>query len=286
MIPITTIVPSFALATLVPAFAALYLFPRLRSVHSKYLAAAAVGIALWFFLDTMGDALYLDAYCCSLYPPYLFGGIGHFALIGAFVLGFAVLAIFDRFAVPADLPAEASAPGSARQSIPFLIPVAVAAVMGIHGLGEGWISVSPVSSGPVASVGFLQALITTYGDFPALVSYPVHKFLEASVVGILYTLYVTRTAGAVKEKWWQIPLLGLLFAGPSVVGSIAGYYVPFDTSYLFAFGVTSAFYAILRLAGLIGSDKPGGLGPAHFGTGTFVALALGFLLLYSAALLH
>lgn len=283
MIPPSTIVPAFALATLVPAFAALYLVPSLKGVRLRYLAAAGAGLALWFLLDTMGDAAFLDAYCCSVYPPSLFGGVGHLALVGAFVLGFVVLAAFDRFAVPGR-PRPAGGAANAR-TLPFLIPVAVAAVMGVHGLGEGWVAVSPVSSGPVVSVGLWQALIATYGDVAALVSYPIHKFLEASVIAVLYTAYVSRAEGAEKERWWQVPLLGALFAGPSVVGAIAGYYASFDTTYFFAFGVTAAFYALLRLSEPILPDFRE-RGPSHLGTGVFAAMLAGFLLLYAAALLH
>ena len=282
MIPASVVVPSIALAALVPAFAALYLVPSLKSIKIRYLAAAGIGLTLWFFLDTMGDAAYLDAYCCSLYPPFLFGGVGHFLLIIAFVLGISALAVFDRLAVPNDSGSAPAGKGSL-----FLIPAAVAFVMGIHSLGEGWVAVSPVSSGPVSSTGLLAALVSAFGTFPALVSYPIHKFLEASIIGVLYTAYVSRTGGTANSKWWQIPLLGLLFAGPAVLGAAAGYYLSFNTSYFFAFGVTSAFYALLRLMEPVAPGfKAGQNGPSRLGTGIFVAMAVGFFLLYTAALLH
>lgn len=279
MIAFSFIIPGIALATLVPAYAALYLVAGLKPLRVRYLAAAGVGLSFWYFFDTMGDAASL-AENNSLYPPYLFGGLPHFALIGAFVAGVAVLAVFDHYAVPMR-PA-----GAARGSL-FLIPLAVALVMGVHGLGEGWDAVAPVSSGPLSATGGLQALTEAFGTFPALVSYPVHKFLEACIIGAVYSAYVSQTGGPVRAPWWHIPLLGLLYAGPSVVGAALGYFASFDTTYFFAFGVTASIYAALRLVEPIAPGfEVGGDAPSYFGTTTFVALAAGFLLLYTAALLH
>ena len=278
MIPFWFIFPSLVLATFVPAYLALYLIPRLGFVHIRYLAAAGVGLSFWYFFDTMGDANSL-AENNSVYPPYLFGGVPHFELIGAFVAGVVALAVFDRLAVPGQ---GSTAP---KRTWLILIPAAVALVMGIHGLGEGWDAMSSVSSGPPTTLSGLPALIQAFGDFPALVSYPIHKFLEACIVAILYSAFVT--SGGRKGKWWEIPSLGLLFAGPSAVGAAFGYFASFDTTYFFAFGVTASLYAVVRLAEPLSPGfQPGGAGPAHLGWETFLALGAGLLLLYSAALLH
>ena len=276
MIPMAFIVPGIALAALVPTYVALYLASWLKRLDLRYLAAGALGLTFWFFFDTMGDAASLEE-SYGVYPPYLFGGLSHFALLGAFVAGVAVLAAFDHYAVRG--PSEGKKTGAL-----FLIPLAVALVMGVHSLGEGWEAVSPVSSGPPVSAVGLQALIDAFGTLPAVISYPLHKFCEASIVGVLYAAYVSRMGGG---RWWQIPLLGLLFAGPAVVGATAGYLVSFDTTYLFAFGVTSAFYAAMRLVGPMNPGfKAGPDAPRPLGWGIFLAFAVGFFLLYFAALLH
>ncbi|MDG6909467.1 MAG: hypothetical protein JRN08_03775 [Nitrososphaerota archaeon] len=275
MISFAVIVGSLALATFVPVYASLYLLPALK-VRERYLAAFGVGLAFWFFYDTMGEAASLGENR-SLYPFYLFGGFPHLMLIGAFVAGVAVLAFFDQASVP--VPGRTPSRNAA-----FLIPAAVALVMGVHGLGEGWSAVSAVASAP-STGSYLQTLIQAFVTFPALVSYPIHKFLEAGIVAILYAVYLKGGPGS--GRWWEVPLLGLLFAGPSAVGAALGYFYSFDTTYLFAFGVTAALYATVRLVEPIGSGVEGkGRVPAHYGPEVFGFLALGILLLYFAALLH
>ena len=279
MIPFWFIFPAVALATFIPAYLALFVVSKLRFVQLKYLAAAGVGLAFWFFFDAMGDAGSLGENN-SIYPAYLFGGLPHLVLIGSFVAGLAALAVFDSLAVPG--------PGSSRRASPsfLLIPVAVALVMGIHGLGEGWDAVSGVSSGPATTLTGLPALIQAYGTFPAVVSYPIHKFLEASIVGIVYAAFSLRPRGW-NGHWWEVGLLGLCFAGPSAVGAALGYFFSLDTTYFFAFGGAAALYAALRLGeGLAKSSTSDEWTPAPFGVKVFVAMGVGLLLLYGAALLH
>ena len=287
MVPFSYIFVGMLGATLVPAYVSLYLVPSLRSVNTRYLAAAGVGLAFWFFYDTMADtgSLLVND---SVYPPSLFGGLQHWGVIGAFVAGIVTLAVFDHFAVQGPGPGAAGAGGgSTSPRLFFLIPAAIAAVMGIHGLGEGWDAASAVAGATTGSNSLIGSLVQALGTVPAALSYPIHKFLEAAIVGAAYAGYVYRSDGAVEKRWWDIPLLGLLFGGPSVVGAAAGYFVPLDTTYFFAFGVTSALYAALRLAEAVGPGfKIGVNAPSYLGPRAFFALAAGFFLLYTAALLH
>ena len=265
---------SLVLATFIPVYLALYLVPAL-GVRVRYLAALAVGLTFWFFFDTMGDAGSLGENN-SVYPPYAFGGLPHFALIGAFVAGFVVLAAFDQRAVPG----SGAKPG--RNAL-FLIPAVVALVMGVHSLGEGWGAVSAVASAPVTTSD-LQALIQAFGTLPAIASYPFHKLLEATIVAALYTIYVKGSEG--KPRWWEVPLLGVLFAGPAAIGAAFGYFYSLDTTYFFAFGVTAAFYAMLRLIEPLAVPESAARAPAHYGPKVVILMAVGMLLLYGAALLH
>jgi len=233
----------------------------------------------------MGDAVSLDVNN-GLYPFDLFGGLPHVGLILAFVLGVTALAVFDHIAVPGP-NSQQRAIGASWYSMTFVIPAGIALVMGIHGLGEGWDASSAVAAAPVNSSDVLTALTQAFGTYAAVASYPMHKFLEASIIGAVYACYVTMSGGAVKAKWWHMPLLGLLFAGPSVVGAGLGYFFTLDTSYFYAFGVTSALYAAVRLAGPLGSDfKVGVNAPSYLGPKVIYSIALGFFLLYTAALLH
>ncbi|MDE1857924.1 MAG: hypothetical protein KGI26_02490 [Thaumarchaeota archaeon] len=275
MISFAFIVGSLALATFIPTFVSLYLVSALRP-RPRYLAAFGVGLTFWYFYDTLAEAASLGVNN-ALYPVYLFGGIPHLVLIGAFVAGVAFIAAVDHVSVPAAGPA----PG--RRAL-FLIPAVVALVMGVHGLGEGWGAVSAVSSSPTAGSDF-QGLVQAFGTFPALASYPVHKFLEASMVAIIYTVYLK--GEGTDAGWWEVPLLGLLFAGPSAIGAAFGYYYSLDTTYFFAFGVTAALYAMVRMMEPIArSPRDASVAPAHYGFKVFFAIGLGMLVLYAAALLH
>jgi len=260
-------------ATLVPVYVALYLVTYLRTIPTRYLAAAGVGLVFWFFFDTLGNAAQLDV------NQSFAGGSSHVGVVIAFVAGIFVLGLFDHFAVPR--PAEdflsASARGSNSKAL-FLIPLGVATVMGIHGFAEGW------DFGSAAAVVSGNTLTGAFGGLSPLVSYPIHKFLEASIIAIVYVAFVGRGNAAAK---WHLPVLGLLFGFTPVIGASIGYYVSQDTTFFYAFGVTAALYSALRLVEAINPRfKIGDGNPSYLGGKIFVALVIGFFLLYAAALLH
>jgi zinc transporter ZupT len=270
------------LGTLIPAYISLYLIPNLKVIDTKYLAAAGIGLTFWFFLDTMLDAAKLDV-DESVYPISAFGGVSHIAIVIVFLAGISTLALLDHF-VSSNPASNLSLAKEIRKNSSwglFVIPFAVALVMGIHGLGEGW------DFGSVASSAQTTDLVSTFGNIASVVSYPIHKFLEAAIIALVYTCFVVRAKVSVKRNWWHIPLLGLLFGGPSVIGASFGYFVQFDTTYFYAFGVTSALYVIIRLdEALTPGFQVAENGPLRLGEKVFLALAIGFLLLYGAALLH
>ena len=257
--------------TLIPAYLALFIIPRLKPVQTAVLAAAGVGLTFWFFFDTMGDAAAIGVNS-AIYPFSSFGGAAHFAIIAVFLGGIAALAIIDHFAVPDSKFESGQKPISgAKSKTLILVPIAVAAVMGIHGLGEGW----DFGSASAASTG---SLVDAFGGWNAVISYPLHKFFESSIIALVYTCYVGRTELAQKAKW-HLPVLGLFFGLTSVIGTSLGYYISVDTTYFYAFGVTSAFYAAIRLAEAM-TDKfaIGVNAPAYLGGKKFLALAIGFML--------
>ena len=280
MIDYGTTILAILVGTLLPAYLALYLVPRLKPVQTALIAAAGVGLSFWFFFDTMGDAAQLDVNS-AIYPFAAFGGVTHFAVIIAFLGGIAALAIIDSYAVPNSKFEDGQIPTSGGRSKTLIfIPIAVAGVMGIHGLGEGWDFASAASASSTAN------LIQAFGGWNAVISYPLHKFFEASIIAAVYTCYVGRTELAQRARW-HLPVLGLLFGLTSVIGSSLGYYISLDTTYFYAFGVTAAFYAVIRLAEAMGNKFAIGINaPTYLGRSKFLALAVGFFLLYTAALFH
>ena len=255
---------------------ALYLVINLKFVHTRYIAAAGLGLTLFFLFDTMNDAIQLDV------NEGFTGGLPHAAHVLVFIGGFIALAIFDHFAVrrpnnssTLQMDGRVSNPKSL-----FLIPAAVAAVMGVHSLAESW---------AFGSTAFYASnLVTAYGGLLVLTSYPLHKLFEASIIAALYTAYVKRSDSA--KAWWHLPLLLLLFGVPTMIGVSIGYRLydsPFDITYFYAFGVTSAFYAVLRLVEPISLKfRIGENAPTYLNWKVFLSILIGFMLLYTAGLFH
>lgn len=286
------IVLAIAGSTLIPAYIALYGISSLKFIQTKYIAALGLGFAIWFFFDTMGDANEIDVNA-ALYPISYFGGWYHIALIATFAGGIAALAIFDHFAGirPSQTEGVEDAPKVAKYLV--FVPIAIAAVMGIHSLGEGWsygATVSFVPGSPPPMNLLLDAFspgISLPEAYSPLISYPLHKLFEAGIIACTYTVFIQRNDAVPKAKW-HLPVLGLLFGLTSVIGAALGYYfTQVDVTFFYAFGVTAALYAFIRLGeGITKGRRFAGIFPAYLGAKVFVAMGVGFFLLYFAALLH
>ena len=254
---------------------ALYLVTSLNFIRTRYIAAAGLGLSLFFWYDTINDAIQLDV------NQEFTGGWPHVAHVLVFAAGFVALVIFDHFAVrrPASSATGNNSPSTPPKAL-FLIPVAVASVMGIHSLAESW------AFGSTAV--YATNLVSTYGGILALISYPLHKFFEATIIAILYAVYVKRSN--IAKEWWHLPLLLLLFSVPTLIGVSIGYQLynsSFDITYFYAFGVTSAVYAVLRLVEPVNLKfKLGENAPAYLGWKIFLAVFIGFMFLYIAGLFH
>jgi hypothetical protein len=275
MIDYPTAVLGILAATLIPVWISLYIVSNLKFVKLQYLAMAGIGLTFWFFYDTLGNAAAVGV------ADGFGGGVPHVGVVIVFLTGIAALAIIDQIAVPSTEVYNQEGNQNKYSKFVFLIPAGLAFVMGMHGFGEGWDFGSAAQG--VTTGGLLDAF---GGGLGAIVSYLMHKFLEAAIIGVVYAVFVYRNSLAVKA-WWHMPVLGLLFGGQSVLGAATGYNISFDTTYFYTFGATSAFYSAIRLAEAanprfkIGENAPFRLGPL-----AFTALAIGFLLLYSAALFH
>ena len=81
-------------ATLIPIFISLYIVTNLKFIKLQYLAMAGIGLAFWFFYDTMGNAAAVGV------GDGFGGGLPHVGVVIVFLAGITVLAIIDRAAVP------------------------------------------------------------------------------------------------------------------------------------------------------------------------------------------
>src|SRR5271167_3525155 len=107
------LVPTFV-SPLIASAAARYISPR-------YLAAFAIGLYLWFYSDTIGDASLLGV------SEGFTGGVFHVALWAVFVIGLLVFFSLDGRMFAEGIPGN----------VGFAIPLLVAVAIGIHGIGEG-----------------------------------------------------------------------------------------------------------------------------------------------------
>jgi zinc transporter ZupT len=250
-------------ATAVPAFLGLVAITSAgRSVQGRYLAAFALGIFFWFFVDTIGGSADLDV------NAGFGGGIDQVAIVALFVIG-----LLFFFGVGGDLFSSEYAP-EYRLAVPILVAIAV----GIHGLGEGTAFGATASSTPSSS------LLDAFGGLTAGVAYVLHKALEPMMIGACYVVYAQGHAKSTLGYLSDVGLLAFLFVAPSLIGATTGYYINYDSTYFFALGTGTSIYAALRLARPLFSRAEA----APSGQPLKIAslIILGFLCIYIAALFH
>jgi zinc transporter ZupT len=160
MLDFATAFLAWTASTWIPAFVGLFVIVWAgHFVKSKYLAAFALGIFLWFFVDTIQGSALLDVNAGFM------GGAGQVAAVLLFIIG--VLSVFwiDR---RRGLFSSEAIVGTASVAIPLL----AAAAIGIHGLGEG------AAFGSTAYSTSSTSLLDAFGGVSAGVAYLLHKGLE------------------------------------------------------------------------------------------------------------
>jgi len=252
------LIPTF-IGLLVISAAARYLSP-------KYLAAFAIGLYLWFFSDTIGDASLLGV------SEGFTGGALHVALWIVFAVGVALLFSLDR---------KMFVEGLEGADFGFAIPLLVAIAVGMHGFGEG------AAVGGTAAVTTSSNLLDAFGGLSAGVAFILHKGLEPMMVGAAYWIYAKDHAGNAAGRVRDLCVLAVAFTLPGIIGGASAYYLVqafpnIDFTYVFAFGLGTSIYAAMRLAR-----------PLFLGSGSklesvkvAVLVVIGFTCLYLAALLH
>lgn len=260
----------WAAATLIPAFIGLLLIVLAGNfVRARYLAAFAIGVFLWFFVDTIGGAANLDV------VDAFSGTVAQIGSVGLFVIGLIAIFSIDR---NRNIFAPQMAIGKYGLMIPFLVAVSV----GIHGLAEGG-AFGALASGP--STSLIDAVAgPTGGGINALVAYVLHKGLEPMMIGACYCAYAKDHAKNMMGRFKDLILLTVTFGITSLIGAASGYYWAYNVSYLYALGTGTSIYAIVRLAGVMfDNTQPT---PSREPVKIALLISIGLLALYVAALFH
>jgi len=253
-------------ATLLPAFAGLLLIIFAGNfLKAKYLAAFALGIFLWFFVDTIGGAANLGA------NSGFSGGLGQAAGITLFVIGTLFLFSVDR-------NRNIFSPELAIGKYGLGISILVALALGIHGLGEG------AAFGRTAALTTSSSLLEAFGGVSGGIAYVLHKTLEPMIIGSCYCAYSNQQANTTRNRLKNFVILTTIFAVPSIIGAATGYYLTYDSSYFYALGTGTAIYAAVRLFGPLFHNAEAS--SPNESMMMAVLIVIGLLTIYFAALFH
>jgi hypothetical protein len=252
---------------LIPTFLGLVIISGVaRFLTAKYLAAFAIGLYLWFFSDTIGDASLLGV------SEGFTGGAWHVLLWVVFAIGLVLL-----FSLDTNMLTE----GPAGSGYGFAIPLLVAIAVGVHGFGEA------ATVGATAATTQSTNLMDAFGGLSAGAAFVLHKGLEPMMVGAAYWIYASAHAKDVTGRVKDIVILTLAFALPGIIGGTSAYYViqafpGADYTYVFALSLGTSIYAAVRLARPLFQ----GTGSGSESVKVALMIILGFTCLYTAALLH
>lgn len=256
MISFLLSISAWFIATFIPSFLGIEVILLVsRKVDSRIISSFALGIFLWFFVDTMEGSAALDV------NSGFSGGISQLLVVAMFAFG---LLLFFYLG--------SSLGRSAQGSI--IIPLLVSIAVGIHGIGEG------AAFGGTVSQTSSTDLIEAFGGISAAVAYILHKFLEPFMIAACYLAYESARnfSKSLKDSF----ILALLFSLNSVIGAATGYFLNYDSTYFFALGVGTSIYPASLLAR---SSLTGSLAPKE-ALKISIAITLGLLAIYFAALFH
>ncbi|MDV3292799.1 MAG: hypothetical protein LYZ70_00840 [Nitrososphaerales archaeon] len=263
MLPFANSFAAIVAAMVFPSFVSLLIVAGLtKVVKARYLAAFALGIYFWFFSDTIGDSAYLDV------NAGFTGGPTQVALFALFAVGLLLVFSLDRDVFK---PSE----GNSKQSL--AIPLLLAFAIGIHGFGEG------AAFSSTAAATSSTNLFDAFGGPSSAVAFLLHKALEPMMIGVAYWIYARGRGKKIASLIQDALLLTFVFTLPGIIGSATDYFLNYDTTYLFAFGLGTSLYAPLRLAKPLYSEAGA---PQSDSVWFAICALLGFASLYVAALLH
>jgi hypothetical protein len=263
MLPFASSFLAISVSFIVPAFVGLAIITASAKVAKPaYLAAFAIGIYFWFFTDTIGDSANLDV------SAGFSGGLYQITIFALFAIGALLVFSLDR---------EVFSSSTQSETLGFAIPLLVAFAVGFHGLGEG------AAFGSTAAATSSPSLLDAFGGLATAVAFVLHKTLEPMMVGAAYWVYAKGHAKGAAGVAKDMILLTLVFAIPGLFGAATDYYISYDTTYAFAFGLGTSLYAAVRLAKPLFSVSPESRGES---LKIAFLMLLGFTCIYIAALLH
>lgn len=261
----------FVLATLVPIYVGMFFLLVLSNatrVDTRYLSAYALGLLFWFFFDTLNDAVQLD-----VNQGYSFD-FGHIGLLLLFIIGFLLFAL-----VGGRLSSQGKSLAN-RNASPFLLAMVVGLGMGIHGIGEG------IEFGGLAAGTQAMSVLDAIGGIGGGISYVLHKLLESTIVIVVFIALARANGVPFRKEMRQTVSLGLAFGIPSAAGEVAGYLIPINSSWFYALGAGAALFVVLQvIRPIFAANKEDKITYSQW-VRISLAMMLGFLFLYAAALFH
>ena len=264
MLPFGATVVEFGLVTFISALVGISLvIGASRFLKTRFLAAFALGVYLWYFTDTLGDANYLGVNEGFTFSAELV------ALVVLFVVGLTVFFAMDRRMFTAGVSDGYGA---------LVVGVVAALALGLHGLGEG------ADFGFTAAQTPFSSLFDAFGGLSASASWVLHKMMEPTIAAVCYVSIARVGNGKASARLTDALIIASVFVIPSVVGSVVGYYTTFDHTYIFALGLGTSVYALARAGRALYSPSEGA--DSWLSVKMALAAVLGFLLIFIAALLH
>jgi hypothetical protein len=253
----------FSIVTFISAFVGIsIIISSSKWITTRLLAAFAVGVYLWYFTDTLGGANYLG----------LVNGFAlstdTFSLLLLFAIGLGIFFGLDGGLFTGESPNTKG----------IFLALLAAVALGLHGMAEGEAFGASAASTP------FNTLLDAFGGWAPSASWVMHKMLEPTVAAAGYVALTGNAGKSISEKLYDALALSAAFVTPAIVGSIIGYYAPFDNSYLYALGLGTSVYALARVTKALyapSTDQQNLLSLK-----VAAAVFLGFLFIFISALLH
>ena len=264
MLPFGITTVEFALVTFLSALTGISLMiAASRFVKARFLAAFSLGVYLWYFTDTLGDANYLDVLNGPAFSWNLV------ALLALFAVGLLVFIGADGGVF--------SAEGGAKK-YGMLVAAAVALAVGLHGFGEG------ADFGFTAAQTHINTLLGAFGGLTEGASWMLHKAVEPSMAAACYVALAGGGPKKLADRVIDASTMAAVFVAPAVAGSVVGYFTSFDHTYAFALGLGASVYALARIGKML--YTPHGETQRGLSVKMAVSFLVGFALIFLAALLH